>query len=728
MMNFLLGNLIVFGYFCQVVLAGQPYIAASMPRCSVANVAEDIESVCGYISRGDFEGAQRSLQLCRDGSADSVRQLREIIADHKRFTSQREAANGIYFNQYDTGLKNLSDYNLSENPEKLAEALTLAVKAYGVAGDHQKQSILDDPFVNQVIDMSLSRSFYLEEQGDWLGAYTDCYRHLQMLYPDEVEYLEYSRNLLAKNEILVSLSDSPCENFSDRHAGIDADTFVKAVDMLDDVYVVRITDYRAVAESAIKRCSLLAEVISVFATGNSNGTGTVLASGISTDLNLRAGNRLSDWKRSLTAAGERLGSYNGAVSKEKLLEIFRQVLADNDNTIGLPPEVLIYHFSQGAFSGLDSHTGIIWPQQVEDFTKNISGKFSGIGVTFSKDDGHWVITGLLLDTPAYRSSLQTGDVIYAVDDVETANMTSGCLAGYITGVEKSPVKLTLRTPGSSGTKDVKLKRAAINVPSVRGWQRTASGKWIYMIDPENLIGYIRIALFTENTADDFNAALEQLEDKGLNGLVLDLRSNPGGRVDAAVEVVDNFIEKGMIVSVRPRFGMPTYYSAHKNDRERNYPITILIDSHTASAAEIVAGAMQDENYMRATLVGNRSFGKGSVQSLKSLEEKKSKLKMTLAYYHLPSGQKVEAGDIPGKSGSSSRGVTPDVEIELTPDEGRKVAEIITANETLVSKKQARSSAGVRRYSNVETISYDPQLYTAILVLKAKMIGEGVVVR
>jgi carboxyl-terminal processing protease len=249
-----------------------------------------------------------------------------------------------------------------------------------------------------------------------------------------------------------------------------------------------------------------------------------------------------------------------------------------------------------------------------------------------------------------------------------------------------------------------------------------------MIDPDNQIGYIRIALFTEKTAEDFKGVLEELEGQGLKGLVLDLRSNPGGRVDAAVKVVENFIEKGMIVSIRPRFGMPTYYSAQKNVRKRNYPITILIDSHTASAGEIVAGALQDEKHRRAILVGERSFGKGSVQNIKSLEGKKAKLKLTEAYYHLPSGRNVEAADIVKKPGISSWGVAPDVEIVLNPNERNKVAELMTANETLLAGGKAKSPDRLRRYSNIETISYDPQLYTAMLVLKAKMIGEGLAVK
>lgn len=721
MTNFFLTALIIAGYCSQIAFAGQLNPASSMPLVSVDNVLtapDEIELICDYISSGDFAKGEMSLRSCRNISVDSVRQLTKIIDDHKRFISKREATRNNYFSKYNDDLKSFRKLNLSDSHEKLVDVFEVAVKTYGVANEYQKQSIRDDLFLKQVIDISLSRAFYMESQGNWLGAYTDCYRHLQKIFPDNMEYAQHSQILLEKNEILASLSDSPCEKFSDRYSGIDMATFEKAIDMLHGNYVVRMIDYRTMALSAIKRCNLLTDVVSTYKPGNDS----VFAIDKSITGNLRAGKKLSNWKAALDLTCEHLRSDTDPVSKEKFLDIFRKTLAANSNTIKLPPEVLILHFSRGAFAGIDRHTNVIWPQEVDDFTKNVSGKFSGVGVTFSMNDGRWVITGLLLDTPAYRSSLRIGDVIHAVDGVETANMTAACIVKYITGMSKSTVTLTIKTDGKSEKRNVKLKRASISVPSVRGWQRTGSSQWLYMIDMDNRIGYIRIALFTENTADEFAAALAKLESKGLKGLILDLRSNPGGQVDTAAKVVDYFIEKGMIVSIRPRFGMPNYISAKNNSRKRNYPLVILINNRSASAAEIVAGALQDKKHNRAVLVGERTFGKGSVQNVKDLTGK-SKMKLTVAYYHLPSGQKVEIAGSADFSGKYSGAITPDVEVVLTPEEQRTIADVITSNETLTAYGKAISRNKSQRYSNIETISLDPQLFIANQVLKAKIIGH-----
>jgi carboxyl-terminal processing protease len=312
----------------------------------------------------------------------------------------------------------------------------------------------------------------------------------------------------------------------------------------------------------------------------------------------------------------------------------------------------------------------------------------------------------------------------AVDGIATKDVSTGCVLKKITGPENTKVTLTIKSSDQDNTRDITLGRARITVPSVHGWQRSKTGKWQYMIDPADKIGYVRISSFDSRTAYDFETVLCQIERKGLKGLILDLRSNPGGLLNAAAEIADKFISRGLILRTQPRFGMSTYISAHKEGTHAACPIVVLINPSTASASEILAGVLQDKKYKSAVLVGERSYGKGSVQSIISYCSDGAQLKYTMAYYHLPSGQRVKSRYLTEMAGRTDWGIVPDVSVELRSNELLEIAKIRKANEYLptIQKKTARS--GMKRYSNRETIEADPQLATGLLVLKSKMVQSG----
>ncbi len=579
--------------------------------------------------------------------------------------------------------------------------MQVILEASEYATNKQRQLLLENVFVTQAIEKAIIKADELYTNGQWLEAYKCYYLWLEKIDPDNKFYSDRVRQLVDKAEIKASLQDSPCETCDERYAGVKPQIFIEAINTLDADYVVRIVDYRQMAIKAIKRCEMLAEVMAKTAPEMPKNK-----------------KEFENFSTALKVLVDEMDLSSEAISKEELIDFFEEVLALNATSIKLPQQVLIVQFAKGALSALDRHTAVIWPNQVSDFEKRLNSKFSGIGITFSKEKGSWIISSLLPDTPAYKSGLNVGDIIEEVDGVEAKEMNADCMIKSITGPADTTVTLTVKSYDENKANKITITRANVTISSIRGWQRSAEGKWRYMIDSHNQIGYIRIATFTERTATNFEKVLSQLETKELRGLILDLRSNPGGIVTAASEIADKFIEKGMIVSTSPRYGMATYMSARKENTHPGYPVVILTNKTSASASEIVAGALQDPKYKRAILVGERTFGKGSVQNIKRLSGD-AKLKYTMAYYRLPSGQTVESMEMAKKAHTDNWGIMPDIEIKLNTEEYKKLVNVQKSNGALRGDSN-NVSGGMECYSIQDTIDADPQLAIGLLVLKGKI--------
>lgn len=673
-----------------------------------------IDSVCDKILRGDFESAQQTVRRSAFPASKGLRQLRMLIDEYMAIKARRTASqNNAYQAQMDE-LKRLRRKGLSEDVNDISKVFSVVIQALEYAeGEGQKQTLLRDPFLRETISKAKTRAAEFESKGKWLDAYTVCYSKLAQIHKDNEAYLDYAEQLVDKADIAASLRNSSCETSRERYAGIRKQMFISAVDLLDSSYV-NIIDYRRMTVKGISRCKLLAEVMS--------------NSYLDTEYEIR-NTQFAAWSGALAAIMDEVNQSPADISKDKLINVFEEVLALNESRgvgMGLPRALLIAKFAEGALFALDPYTVIYWPNQVQDLERSITNQFPGIGIRLSKEEGLIKIVGVLPNTPAYNSGLEVGDVIEAVDGVETVNMSSNCAVKMITGPEGTKVTLTIRRPVEDETRDITMSRANIMVPSIRGWRRTETGNWLYMIDSYNKIGYVRITNFNSRTARDFEEVLGQLETKGLKGLILDLRSNPGGLLKSAVEIADKFIEEGLIVRTQPRFGMATYAAAHREETHPNYPIVVLINRYTASASEIVAGVLQDPKYNRATLVGERSYGKGSVQSITSYPGGRARLKYTAAYYHLPSGQRIENREVVKKRNGEDWGISPNPNVKLRSDELRKLTDVQKANELLVRADHSNNNALGRekQYSSQETIDADPQLAIGLLVLKSKMIRSG----
>ena len=293
------------------------------------------------------------------------------------------------------------------------------------------------------------------------------------------------------------------------------------------------------------------------------------------------------WKASKETVGEwmvGLGDVQAGCEKDAIAEespmkmetlenVFEDVLALNSITLKLPEGVVVAQFTEAAFAALDPFTTLVWPWNVRDFEKSMTQQFTGIGVEISKATGILKIASLLPDTPAYKAGLDADDEITAVDGEPTKEMTIFCVVDKITGPKGTKVTLTIRRPSTGEIKDYTITRDKIVVDPLRGWTRGSSGQWDYMIDPANGIGYIRLMQFTENSGPDIDGVLKNLEKEGLNGVILDLRYNTGGYLQAAADVVDLFVKEGVIVKSNPRHGFANYEIAHRSGTHPDYPLS-----------------------------------------------------------------------------------------------------------------------------------------------------------
>jgi carboxyl-terminal processing protease len=676
----------------------------------MSEAALTVDSACDKISRGDFKSAQEIVRKLITTQNVGLRQLETIIDEYMDIQARRDAFQDVAYQEQRSELDKLREKDFPKDINDVGKVFTVVLKALEYSRKEQEHALLNDPYVKQTVRQAKRLAAEYESKGRWLDAYAICYSKLALIYEDDDKYSAYAKLLQEKADIAAFLQDSPCETCQERYDGIEKQMFINAVNFLDSSYV-SIIDYRSMAIKGINRCKLLAEVIS--------------------NPYLETRNKIRDalsqaYIAVLTGMLDELNESQVSISKDKLEDVFERVLAMNESQLGgmgLPPALLIMQFAKGTLSSLDPYTVIYWPSQAKTFEKALTNQFTGIGIRFSKEDESPKVLSVLPDTPAYHSGLEAGDVIVAVDGVGMGRMSPNCVAQSIAGPEGTKVTLTVRHEGEDKTRDITLHRTSIVVPSIRGWQRSETDEWLYMIDAYNKIGYIRISCFDSRTVDDFERTLIQLEKQGLKGLILDLRSNPGGLLTGAIEIADMFIKEGLIARIQPRCGMPTYVSAHREKTHPDYPLVVLIDRFTASSAEILSGVLQEPKHNRATVVGERSYGKSSVQSIVSHIGGGAKLKYTTAYYYLPSGQMIKNRHMDTQLSSEDWGVLPDVNVKLRSDELRNKAKMQRANELAV-KGGLNNASNVRRFSSRETIDTDPQLATGILVLKSKMIESG----
>ena len=751
--------------------AGSPQAEAVSVQASQSAPVETavcIKAACELIYEGKFDAAGEMIKQSGFAKQPQMEQLGAIVRQYQSINQGRESERKAAFakglaelERFPLVLKgeanqppsqgqtqgNKTDANDStvlggspskDNPKDVndpSQALEILTRLLEYADEQQKKDVLSKPLVKKIVEKAIEKAAEFERKGNWLEAYTSCYWWLaERIEPENGAYTDHADQLLEKANMVASFQNSPCESSEERFQGVKKEMFERALDVLSLNYVT-IIDYRQMAVKAVKRCSLLVEVMKTLPPDDdASQSGSKTSSDKKSGSGKKISNEwimptdegvLKEWTDGLNAILDEVNQAPMGTSKEKFIEIFEKVLELNNKTVKVPEGVLIVHFVEASLLALDPYTSIIWPRQLQDFEKVMTNEFTGIGIEISREKGLLTVASLLPDTPAYNSGLDAEDVIEAVNGVPTKDMSLTCAVKNITGPAGTKVTLTIRRLDERQTKDIIITRAKITVPTVRGWERTETGKWLYMIDDKNKIGYVRITNFSEKTASDFENVLNQLEKDGLKGLVLDLRLNAGGILNGAVEIADKFIDEGLIVSTRPRFGVWTYAFAQKEGTHPNCPLVILINAGSASASEIVAGALADPRHKRAILVGERTYGKGSVQTITRHPGGGAELKYTMAYYHLPSGRRVESQDTVKKQGRKDWGIGPNAEVALRTDEMKKMIDVQRDNDVLAKAGRNNNGNGksLKKHSVEETLKSDPQLAVGVLVIKSELI-EG----
>jgi carboxyl-terminal processing protease len=338
---------------------------------------------------------------------------------------------------------------------------------------------------------------------------------------------------------------------------------------------------------------------------------------------------------------------------------------------------LVEDMINGGLERLDPHSQYINPKAYALFEKQSDGKFGGIGIQVGfdrKNRNMLTVISPMVDTPAWEAGLLAGDVVLKIDDKATETMRMSEAVDMIQGKPGSKVKLTIARDGLKEPKDITVTRAVIKVPSVLGDLRDPKNprEWEYFVDKKNRIGYVRILNFGKNTTKELKEALTKMEKDDVQGLVIDLRNDPGGLLKTAIEVADLFLREGIIVSTRGRNHANTTYRAKEegtmlSEPGHEVPIAVLVNQYSASASEILAAALQD--HKRAVVVGERSFGKGSVQNVILMENETSALKLTTASYWRPSGKNIHR--FPDKKDFEAAKIDPN-EWGVSPDKGLEV--------------------------------------------------------
>jgi carboxyl-terminal processing protease len=390
----------------------------------------------------------------------------------------------------------------------------------------------------------------------------------------------------------------------------------------------------------------------------------------------------------------------------KFTDIFGKI--KNDYVEEIDDATLLKYAIRGMLSGLDPHSAYLEPSAFSDLQENTSGTFGGVGIEVGMENGFVKVIAPIDDTPAQKGGIMSGDLIIKLDETPVKGMSLDEAVDTMRGEAGTDIKLTIVRAGEREPIEIVLTRAIIQVTSVK------------TLPLDEKYAYIRITQFQAQTGSDFAKGLEKLkaETAPLSGIIIDLRNNPGGVLLAAVDVADQLIDGGLIVYTKGRSkASEISYSAKQGDSAKDIPIIVLIDGGSASASEILAGALQDHN--RAVIMGTQSFGKGSVQNVMAIDEEYG-LKLTTARYYTPNGRSIQA-----------QGIVPDIEVNRAKLSDEKQSTMFkeadlaghlsngnNEDESSTNNKKSQEDDTSEEAKQKQLLAKDFQLQEALNLLKA----------
>ncbi|MBX3389396.1 MAG: S41 family peptidase [Phycisphaeraceae bacterium] len=656
-------------------------------------------------------------------------------------------------------------------PARLAKAMRSALELWVLSTD--KPSVLADARVKKLVELADASARKAEQNGEWLVA-SEMFSLLNALLEESGQYkpdLERQSRRLAmirmytperlwemRNQRLKAEGEKELppynptgDNYHQKLKGIDQDMVVRAIARSSD-HVEQIPTRRLLTGGIIAIETMIAtnDLHRAFPELDNQNAKEAMLTALRTEREQLATPKKNAFGR-VTEPG--VGEIDA---------ILTRLLAVNDRTTKIPSEAILHEFGNGAIDQLDEFSAIIWPDELNRFNRTTQGKFVGVGVQIELDDQSNVrVVTPLEGTPAFRAGIQAGDIIKKINGKSAYGMSIDQVVDNITGPEGTQVILSVDRPetdsaqtadaiaGDSGQpsaveapkdNDAKpekkyremefaINRQLINVVSVKGWKRKGAREdsWDWFIDRDNHIGYVRLTQFSEKTAEELRRAVSQMQKEGLSGLVMDLRFNPGGYLDQAVQVANLFIDSGVVVAMQgPNGRAESPEMARSNTaRLKTTPVVVLINEGSASASEIVSGTLQhygrtgDVNVM---VLGQRSYGKGSVQKVFGLSDDAA-MKLTMQYYAIPDSAPPGYRIIHRKPGAREWGITPNIAIEMLPKQTTDSILLRRNADILPTDRDDSSKSALPDPDKLLTDGLDLQLETAVEILRASTFGQ-----
>ncbi len=715
------------------VVASDKVVAADRPQ-DVASWAGLVWQSAQRGDRGSLDAYLSELPPHVDDHANGQR-LRQVL---EQYTENAQEARATRSENRDAARAKMHTH---VEDGDIAQALTAAVEVQTLSDD--LQGVLEDPEIKAVVKLASDRVPLAEQEGDWLHAYELLYR-LNVLYEHTGEYQDELERINRRLALLSYYAPHRLHELRQAQAKrFDEEPLEEFNEALADESKLRLEEMSAkMVRAALDRAAR--EHI------EDQGWRPLLLGGIeglellvTTPALVEAFPSFGDAAKQqawLAYLKEQRAWVDAAPDDELTYRACSRLLGDlvevGDETLGIPAPVILREFGDGAMHGLDEFTEVIWPDKFHRFRQSTQGSFGGVGILIRHDDKREILVVRPLEgTPAFAAGVKPNDRIVTVDGVPTTGWSLNDAVDKIAGTEGTQVTLGVRREGVEDLVLFPLIRDVIKIRSVQGWWKErldVAGEpvWNWFIDPDTRIAYIRVTSFNEDTFDDMAQAWAEITAAGQpNGLILDLRYNPGGLLMSAVDVSNMFVPQGVIVSGETKDGTPAWPDRRAEPQkaiiaDSGVSTVVLVNQGSASASEIVAGSLQAHG--AAVVVGMRTFGKGSVQTVHQIA-RKALLKLTTQYYRLPANDaQLAAGEkgrlVHRRPGAREWGVEPDVVVNTTPQEIKATWELRTAADIMPDEVEGQPPAPRPEISNLIVKGFDPQLETALLILQAKALG------